>query len=144
MKPLSIIQYSSTKPRIGEKISLVSFPYQGKLKRPTLTEGIFTETVDLQGNKNKFRFSLPVQPGDSGGGIFDSSGNFIGLHLAYINEEKNSGAQIAVKARVINDFLLELNASELQRSYRMEPLDLGKIESMAHKVTALVSCWDKE
>jgi S1-C subfamily serine protease len=144
LKPLGIIQYTSTKPTIGEKISLVSFPYQGKLKRPTLTEGIFKEMVDLTGNKNKFRFSLHVQPGDSGGGIFDSSGNFIGLHLDYINEKKNSDAQIAIKAQAINNFLLELNASELKRSYRTEPLDLGKIESMANKVTALVSCWDKE
>ena len=143
LKPLSIIQYSSTKPRVGEKISLVSFPYQGKLKRPTLREGVFKETVDLKGNKNKFRFSLPVQPGDSGGGIFDSSGNFIGLHLADINREKNSDAQIAIKAQAINNFLLELNASKLARSYRMEPLDLGKIESIANKVTALVSCWEK-
>ena len=74
---------------------------------------------------------------------FDSSGNFIGVHIASIKEEKNSDAQIAIKAQAINNFLLELNASKLARSYRMEPIDLAKIESIANKVTALVSCWEK-
>ena len=99
---------------------------------------------DLQGDKNKFRFSVTVEPGDSGGGIFDSSGNFIGLHITHPTSKENSDAQIAIKVREINKFLRETGSPELKRSYRTKPLDLSQIEFMANKVTALISCWDNQ
>ena len=142
LKPLSVIEYTTTMPKIGEQVALSSFPYQGKLNRSTLTEGTVRELEDLGGDKRKFRVSIPVNPGDSGGGLFDLSGNFIGLHLAepsYINLD----AQIVLKAREITKFLGEVGLSELKRSYRAEPLDLRQIDSMANRVTALISCWEQ-
>ena len=144
LKPLSVIEYTSIFPNIGDKVALASFPYQGKLNRSTLSEGVLREMEDLQGDKNKFRFSVTVEPGDSGGGIFDSSGNFIGLHIAHPTSKKNSDAQIAIKVREINKFLRETDSPELKRSYRTKPLDLTQIEFMANKVTALISCWDNQ
>ena len=141
LKPVSIIEYTSALPKLGDKVALASFPYQGKLNRPTLSEGIFREMEDLQGDRSKFRFSVDVEPGDSGGGIFDSSGNFIGLHITHPTSKENSDAQIAIKVREINKFLHETESSELKLSYRTKPLDLGQIEFMANKVTALISCW---
>ena len=142
LKPLSIIEYTSALPKIGDKVALASFPYQGKLNRSTLSEGILREMEDLQGDRNKFRFSVSIEPGDSGGGIFDSSGNFIGLHIAHPTSKENSDAQIAIKVREINKFLHDTGSLELKRSYRNTPLDLEQIESMANKVTALISCWE--
>ena len=141
LKPVSIIEYTSALPKLGDKVALASFPYQGKLNRPTLSEGIFREMEDLQGDRNKFRFSVDVEPGDSGGGIFDSSGNFIGLHIVHPTSKENSDAQIAIKVREINKFLSETESPELKRSYRTKPLDPGQIEFLANKVTALISCW---
>ena len=142
LKPLSIIEYTSALPKIGDKVALASFPYQGKLNRSTLSEGILREMADLQGDRNKFRFSVSTGPGDSGGGIFDTSGNFIGLHITHPTSKENSDAQIAIKVGKINKFLKETGSLELKRSYRTKPLDLGKIEFMANKVTALISCWE--
>ena len=142
LKPFSIIEYTSALPKIGDKVALASFPYQGKLNRSTLSEGILREMEDLQGDRNKFRFSVSIEPGDSGGGIFDSSGNFIGLHIAHPTSKENSDAQIAIKVREINKFLHDTGSLELKRSYRNTPLDLEQIESMANKVTALISCWE--
>ena len=142
LKPLSIIEYTSALPKIGDKVVLASFPYQGKLNRSTLSEGILREMADLQGDRNKFRFSVSTELGDSGGGIFDTSGNFIGLHISNPSSKENSDAQIAIKVGEINKFLHETGSLELKRSYRTKPLDLGKIEFMANKVTALISCWE--
>ena len=83
-----------------------------------------------------------MEPGDRGGGIFDSSGNFIGLHVTHPTSKENSDAQIAIKVREINNFLRDTGSLELKRSYRTKPLDLGQIEFMANKVTALISCWE--
>ena len=44
----------------------------------------------------------------------------------------------------INKFLRDSGSSELKRSYRTKPLDVGQIEFMANKVTALISCWDNQ
>ena len=142
LKPFSIIEYTSALPKIGDKVALASFPYQGKLNRSTLSEGILREMEDLQGDRNKFRFSVSIEPGDSGGGIFDSSGNFIGLHIANPTSKENSDAQIAIKVREINKFLHDTGSLKLKRSYRNTPLDLGQIESVANKVTTLISCWE--
>ena len=142
LKPLSFIEYTTTVPKIGEQVVLSSFPYQGKLNRSSLTEGTVRELEDLQGDKRKFRISIPVNPGDSGGGLFDLSGNFIGLHLAEPSTT-NLDAQIVLKAREITKFLGEVGLSELKRSYRAEPLDLRQIDSMANRVTALISCWEQ-
>ncbi len=141
LKPLSIIEYTSALPKIGDKVALASFPYQGKLNRSTLSEGIFREMADLRGDRKKFRFSVSTELGDSGGGIFDTSGNFIGLHIMHPSSKENSDAQIAIKVGEINKFLNETGLLKLKRSYRTKPLDLGKIEFMANKVTALISCW---
>jgi len=141
LKPLSVIEYTSTLPKIGEHVALASFAYQGKLNRSTVTKGAIREMEDLGGNRSKFRISVPVNPGDGGGGIFDLSGSFIGLHLAGSSSIENSDAQIAIKAREINRFLRDLGVTELKRSYRSELLDLRQIEFMANKVTALVNCW---
>ena len=108
-------------PKIGEKVALSSFPYQGKLNRSTLTEGTLSELEDLGGDKRKFRISIPVNPGDSGGGLFDLSGNFIGLHLAEPSTI-NLDAQIAIKASEITKFLRASGLTELKRSYRSVPL----------------------
>ena len=142
LKPLSVIEYTTTMPKIGEQVALSSFPYQGKLNRSTLTGGTVRELEDLRGDKRKFRISIPVNPGDSGGGLFDLSGNFIGLHLADPSGI-NLDAQIVLKAREITKFLGEVGLSELKRSYRAEPLDLRQIDSMANRVTALISCWEQ-
>ena len=142
LKPLSFIEYTTTVPKIGEQVVLSSFPYQGKLNRSSLTEGTVRELEDLQGDKRKFRISIPVNPGDSGGGLFDLSGNFIGLHLAEPSTT-NLDAQIVLKAREITKFLGEVGLSELKRSYRAKPLDLRQIDSMANRVTALISCWEQ-
>jgi len=142
LKPLSFIEYTTTVPKIGEQVVLSSFPYQGKLNRSTLTEGTIRELEDLRGDTRKFRISIPVNPGDSGGGLFDLSGNFIGLHLAEPSTI-NLDAQIVLKAREITKFLGEVGLSELKRSYRAEPLDLRQIDSMANRVTALISCWEQ-
>ncbi len=144
LKPLRIIEYTSALPKIGDKVTLASFPYQGKLNRSTLSEGILKELEDLRGDRNKFRFSADVEPGDSGGGIFDSSGNFIGLHVTHPTSKENPDGQIAIKAREINKFLRETESPELKRSYRTKPLDLGQIEFIAKKVTALISCWENQ
>ena len=142
LKPLGVIEYTTTMPKIGEQVALSSFPYQGKLNRATLTEGTIRELEDLGGDKRKFRISIPVNPGDSGGGLFDLSGNFIGLHLAEPTS-KNLDAQIAIKAPEITKFLREVGLSEVKRSYRAEPLDLRQIDSIANRVTALISCWEQ-
>ena len=144
LRPLSVIEYTSTLPKIGDKVALASFPYQGKLNRPTLSEGILRDMKDLQGDKNKFRFSINVVSGDSGGGIFDSSGNFIGLHISHPTSKENSDSQNAIKVREINEFLREIDTSGLKRSYRTKPVDPGQLEFMANKFTALINCWGNQ
>ena len=44
-----------------------------------LTNGIISSKTGFQGDITTYQVSVPVQPGNSGGPLFDSNGNVIGI-----------------------------------------------------------------
>jgi S1-C subfamily serine protease len=54
---------------------------------PKLTKGEISSLAGLKDDPNYFQISVPVQPGNSGGALFDSSGNVIGVVTAKINQK---------------------------------------------------------
>jgi len=55
-----------------------------------LTNGIVSSRTGFQGDASSYQISAPVQPGNSGGPLFDNSGNLIGIINA-----KHTGAENA-------------------------------------------------
>jgi hypothetical protein len=55
-----------------------------------LTNGIISSKTGFQGDITSYQISAPVQPGNSGGPIFDNQGNLIGIINA-----KHTGAENA-------------------------------------------------
>jgi serine protease Do len=71
---------------LGEPAIAMGFPLSGVLSSgTTVTSGIVNAKAGMKDDGRMFQFSAPVQPGNSGGPIFDQSGNVMGIVLSSLN-----------------------------------------------------------
>lgn len=76
---------------VGENIFVLGYPLRATMgDEIKLTNGIVSSRTGFQGDITSYQISAPVQPGNSGGPLFDSQGNLIGIINA-----KHSGAENA-------------------------------------------------
>ena len=72
---------SSITSETGSSIFALGFPYALSLlgNEIKLTDGIISSTSGYQNDVTTYQISVPVQPGNSGGPLFDENGNVIGI-----------------------------------------------------------------
>ncbi|MEZ4887677.1 MAG: serine protease [Chitinophagales bacterium] len=91
---------------VGEKIFTLGYPLTSTMGTDVkLTDGIISSNTGYKGDVSTYQVSAPVQPGSSGGPLFDMEGNLVGIIKAKHSKAEN--ATYAVKSRnVLN--LIEL------------------------------------
>jgi TPR repeat protein len=80
---------SSSGIKLGQSIFTIGFPnigFQGF--SPKMTKGEISSLSGLQDDPRHWQISVPVQPGNSGGPLFDEAGNVIGVVLAKLDAIK--------------------------------------------------------
>lgn len=76
--PLSVITSSSVK--LGATVATVGFPNtQMQGQSPKLSKGEVASLAGIQDDPRFFQISVPLQPGNSGGALFDGAGNVVGV-----------------------------------------------------------------
>lgn len=94
---------------VGENIFVLGYPLRASMgDEIKLTNGIVSSKTGFQGDITSYQISAPVQPGNSGGPLFDNQGNLIGIINA-----KHTGAENAsygVKSSYLSG-LIELLSS---------------------------------
>jgi hypothetical protein len=100
---------------MGEEVSTVGYPLSRMLGNSArMTRGLLSATAGLKDNENEVQVSAEIQPGNSGGPLFDRDGNVIGVVNRTINPsavvEATGGAlpqniNFAIKGRPVLDFL---------------------------------------
>lgn len=99
--PYSINQKKS---EVGEPIFVLGYPLQNTMGQEIkLTTGVISSNSGFLGDTSLFQISAPIQPGNSGGPLFDSHGNLIGIVSAKHNRADNVG--YAVKLSLFQDLL---------------------------------------
>ena len=82
---------------VGEDIFVLGYPLTSTMgEEIKLTTGVISSRSGFQGDIASYQISAPVQPGNSGGPLFDSKGNLIGVVSAKHTQAENAG--YAVKA----------------------------------------------
>ena len=61
-----------------------------------LANGIISSRTGYQGDVANYQISAPIQPGNSGGPMFDSKGNVIGIVVAGVPGAENVGYAIKI------------------------------------------------
>ena len=95
---------------IGEDCFVLGYPLISTMGLDIkLTNGIISSRTGYQGNVSEYQISAPIQPGNSGGPLFDKDGNVIGIVCAKHTGAENAG--YAVKASYLQNLteLLSVN-----------------------------------
>jgi S1-C subfamily serine protease len=142
----------STAIRSGDSIIAIGYPYHGLLTSDfTVSTGIVNSLSGLLNDTRYLQISAPIQPGNSGGPLLDTSGNVVGVVAAKINALKFAKAtgdipeniNFAIKTGALRDFL-DNSVVPYQTAEPSAELKTTQIASNARAYTMLVSCSAKE
>ena len=94
---------------IGEDVFVLGYPIIEDMgKDIKVTEGIISASSGYKGNSMMYQISAPVQPGNSGGPLFNDKGSVIGVVCAKLEDAEN--VNYAVK---ISQLHALINSSDL-------------------------------
>jgi hypothetical protein len=82
---------------VGESIFVLGFPLTATMgEEVKLTNGIISSRTGYEGDISMYQISAPVQPGNSGGPLFDNQGNIIGIVSAKHLQTENVAYAIKI------------------------------------------------
>ncbi len=132
----------------GEDVIVAGFPY-GVMFSKTIkvTKGIVSSTRGVGDDSGQFQIDAAVQPGNSGGPIYDRYGNIVGVVVAQLNKFKMAksigslpeNVNFGIKASTVSQFL---NTSGVITNWakRTKPVSNEKLFDIASKQTVMVVC----
>ena len=134
--------------RDGEGVFTIGYPLSSDLgQRSRISEGIINSSVGMHDDPRMIQISVPIQPGNSGGPLFNKHGEVIGIVTSTINNayliiNKNAFSQnvnFAVKINYLNNLisLLPDNIS-LPKSASSGDLDASKIMEQSKSSVVLI------
>ncbi len=91
---------------VGENVFVLGYPMTSSMgEEIKLTNGIISSKTGFKGDISTYQVSVPVQPGNSGGPLFDKNGNILGVINAKHSLAEN--ASYAIKVNYLKN-LIEL------------------------------------
>lgn len=95
---------------VGESVFVLGYPMTDVLgEELKLTTGVLSSRSGYQGDATCYQVSAPIQPGNSGGPLFDDDGNVIAVVNAKVTSAENVG--YAIKAQYVLDLIAQLPSS---------------------------------
>lgn len=130
--------------RAGEPSISLGYPIRELLGSLIVTTGILSSLTGGRGDDAQFQMQTPIQPGNSGGPVFDESGLVIGVSTAQITRAGNRAVQnvnFGIKAEVARQFLEAqgVKVETARPSAKLTPADI--VEQQQKSVLAL-TCYN--
>ena len=114
---------------VGEDVFTIGFPLTNSMgENYKVTNGIISSTTGVEDNVREYQITVPIQPGNSGGALFNSKGYVVGLTTSTLNEayiqRKIENVNYAVKI----SYLLNLYQMLPKRvTLTEEPIDIPEL-----------------
>lgn len=114
MKAGKIILGDSSEVRIGDKAFTVGYPLSNILgNKPKYSEGVINAISGVRNDPKSFQISIPIQPGNSGGPLFNDKGEVIGIVTSSLDAQATStvagnfpqNVNFAIKSTFIKNLL---------------------------------------
>ena len=84
-------------PEVGDEVFVLGYPLTSTMGQEVkLTDGIISAASGYKGDLSMYQISAAVQPGNSGGPLFDKDGNVIGVICAKHADAENANYAIKV------------------------------------------------
>jgi len=134
--------------RSGDSVVAIGFPLHGLLTSDfTVTTGIVSSLSGMRNDSRFLQISAPVQPGNSGGPLFDTSGQIVGvvtaklsgLRIAALTGDIPENINFAIKTGALRDFL-DNSVVPYQTAEPKGELKTTEIAGNARAYTMLISC----
>jgi len=131
------IPYSvnTTTSDVGEEVFVLGYPLTATMgDEIKLTTGVISSKSGFQGDISQYQISAPIQPGNSGGPLFDSKGNIIGIVSA-----KHAGAEnvgYAIKTSYLKTLVESVTSTNvLPQANRIATQNLsGKVKAVKNYI----------
>jgi serine protease Do len=124
---------------LGEDVLVAGYPY-GEIFGDAIkvTKGIVSSNRGMGDDITQFQIGAAIQPGNSGGPIYDENGSIVGVVISQLNKIPEN-VNFGIKASTVRQFLSSsgLPTKWSNRSKAMSTKDLAKI---AKRQTVMVVC----
>lgn len=139
-------------PRLAESVIVYGFPLSGMLASSgNVTLGNVSALMGLGDDSRNLQISAAVQPGNSGGPMFDGSGLLLGVVQSKLNVIKAASVtgdiaqnvNFAIRGSLAISFL-SANGVEPSFERRRAALPADEVMERAQKVTVQVLCYGPE
>lgn len=138
--PYSIVQSTE----IGENVFTIGYPLNSVMgENYKVTNGIVSANSGLRDDVRFLQITTPIQPGNSGGPLFNEDGNIIGLTTAKLNEDaigtSIENVNYAIKATyLINIYNMLPNTQTLTTRSNLGGLELKEQIKELRKYVCLI------
>lgn len=127
---------------VGESVFVLGYPLtQSMGDEIKLTTGVISSRSGFQGDKSIYQTTAPIQPGNSGGPLFDNNGNVIGIVCAKHKGAENVG--YAIKTSYLKNLIeTTLDFPIMPTSNALKNQSLPTKVKLTKKFVFLIYCTD--
>lgn len=125
---------------VGEEVFVLGYPLTSTMgEEIKLTTGVVSSKTGFQGDVSIYQISAPIQPGNSGGPLFDSKGNVIGVVSAKHKGAENVG--YAIKTSYLKNLMESaVSTNILPQTNKMAGQNLSGKVKMAQNYVYYITC----
>ena len=134
--------------RLGEKVLVAGYPFGDFFSNSIkVTTGVVSSTRGAGDDSGQFQLDAAVQPGNSGGPIYDSSGNIVGVVISQLDKLKVAKAigsmpenvNFGIKASTVRQFLISSGLPS-KKAERAEEKSTEQLSQIAQNQALMVMC----
>lgn len=125
---------------VGESVYVLGYPLTTTMgEEIKLTDGIISSRTGFEGDVALYQISAPIQPGNSGGPLFDKDGNVIGIVCAHHKGAEN--VSYAIKTSYLKNLAESITTgSILPNSNRVRNFQLKDQVKQIRNFVYLIKC----
>ncbi|MBX3009793.1 MAG: trypsin-like peptidase domain-containing protein [Melioribacteraceae bacterium] len=93
---------------VGTSVFALGYPIANVMgEEVKFTDGKISSKTGIQGDVTVYQISAPIQPGNSGGPLFDEKGNLVGITSSGLNREffKSENVNYAIKSTYLKNLI---------------------------------------
>jgi S1-C subfamily serine protease len=130
--------------RLGEKVLVAGYPFGDTFSNTIkVTTGVVSATRGAGDNSGQFQLDAAVQPGNSGGPIYGSGGNIVGIVISQLNKKTFGGlvenVNFGIKASTVKQFLISSGLPS-KKAEQTEEKSTEQLADIAKNQALMVMC----
>lgn len=129
---------------VGESVWALGYPMTSVMgDEIKFTDGKISSRTGIQGDMSVYQISVPIQPGNSGGPLFDNYGNIVGITSSGLNREEFNSENVnyAIKTSYLYNLIEStITTSILPQGTAMQGQALTQKIKLAKNFVFMVLC----